>query len=298
MFIRFLILHMVLSSTQGFKISENFLRCNKKEKPYDLKRKCISENGLTDKLCLISSNHLKAIKHDEYAIVDSLYGKEIVYSNGKDIFETYCDKVNSIVVITNPEKCNRDLPIQYMRNDQSNNGFLTKNGIIRNNSLQEKCSNNYETFIKIKNFFIIKFKDKIIIKDEADIIKFELNKKNILFDYFEQLFKVNNIQNVLSFILAITIVSILIFFFSKKIKKDSFKIRNFFFKKREQALDESVIILESDHLQNRETNRKRKSKDKCVRVIDYNIDEVKINTINKATNTKSSRKSNKNNLNK
>jgi hypothetical protein len=185
---RIILFQTILSLIGGFKISENFLKCNKKDKVYDFKNNCLTQNrnSLIDNLCQNYSNQFKKIKHDEYAVMYNPNGKEIVYSNGKDIFETFCDKIKTIEVITNPENCHRDLKIQYIQNDQIKTGYLTKYGIIRNNSLQEKCLNNYETFIKIKNFFIIKFKDKIIIKNENDIIKFEVNNENFLFGYFEQ----------------------------------------------------------------------------------------------------------------
>jgi hypothetical protein len=83
---------------------------------------------------------------------------------------------------------------------------------------------------KDKKLFIIKFKDKIIIKDEKDIINFEVNNKSILFNYFEKIFQVINQQHYSSNVLII-IVFILILCFSKKIKKYILKIREFFVKK-------------------------------------------------------------------
>jgi hypothetical protein len=275
-------LHTILSSIKGFQITENFLQCNKKAKVYDVKSK------------LNLSNQLIAIKRDEYLVINSPDGKkEVVYSNEGDLFETYCNKINAIDVITKPEKCHRDLKIQYVLNDQNNFGFLSKSGIIRNNSLQEKCLDNYETFIKIKNFFIIKFKDKIIIKDENDILKFEVYNKNFFFDYFEQLIKVINQQHNSIFIVIIIVILILGIFFSKNIKKYILELRKNFVQKSKHALDDSVIIIESDHnLQNREIIKKGRSKDKCVRYVDYDIDEVKI-----TKNSRSNKKSTKKNLN-
>jgi hypothetical protein len=292
MFIRIFVLQTILISIAAFKISERFLHCNRKAKVFDFKNKCIYSNGPNDSLCLNNSNKLKAIRHDEYVAFDSPNGKEIVYSYGKDMFETYCERVDEIEVITNPEKCLRDLKIQYMHNDQSKIGYLTKFGIIRNNSLQEKCSSNYQTFIKIKNFFIIKFKDKIIIKDEKDIINFEVDNKSILFNYFEKIFQVINQQHYSSNVLII-IVFILILCFSKKIKKYILKIRDFFVKKTNKTLDDSIIILESDHNpQKREISKRGRNKDKCVRYVDLNIDEVK-----KTKNTRSNTKNTKKNMN-
>jgi len=293
MLVRIIILQTILSSFEGFKISESFLQCNKKDKVYDLKSKCLShnDNGLNEIPCQNYSNQLNAVKNDEYAVINNPNGKEIIYSSGKEIFKTHCKKVEAIEVITNPENCYRDLKIQYMNNDQSNIGFLTKNGIIRNNSLQEKCLNNYDTFIKIKNFFIIKFKNKIVIKDENDIIKFEVNNENILFEYFEQFFKLFNHKYFSSIMAIIIIILFLIICFSKMIKKKYLKIKEFFVIKTKKSLDDSVIILESDLNLHKQTINKKKSKDKCVRFVDYDIDEVK-----KTKTTRSNKKSTKKSL--
>ncbi len=295
MILQLIVISTVLSRIDSFKVSDNFLQCIRKTNVVSLNKKCISQNGSYDVECLNYSKHLKEINDDDFGVVNGPSGREVVYSTGKELYSTKCAKVNSIEIITSPDKCSRDLELRFDYKGQSYVGFLTKNGIIRNNSLQTNCPDSYETFIKIKNFFFIKFRNKIIIKDENDIVKFELNNANILYYKFFEFFKMvynEYLTNVIAFFILMILVLILF----KKIlsrKREFLELLRLFFKKGNNDLDDSIIILETVPVKNREINTKRNRRDNCVQFIDHDFLELE-----KSNNTRSLKKNSKKYSNK
>jgi hypothetical protein len=294
MLLKLFVIIELLTRIEGFKISDNFIQCNRKTNQV-FNKKCISQNGSNEIDCLNYSKQLKEINDDEFGVVNGPNGKEVIYANGKERYATKCAKVDSIEIITCPEKCSRDLELRFNYKGQSYVGFLTKNGIIRNNSLQTNCPENYETFIKIKNFFIIKFRNKIIIKDENDIVKFELNNTNIILDKFSEFFVMvykEYFKNIIVFFIIMTLIFILLKKFLSKKQKFS-KLFGLFFKQKNNDLDDSIIILESVPVQNRPINTKRKSKDKCVQFIDYDLLESEKPKSTRSNKNKSNKQLNK-----
>jgi hypothetical protein len=122
-----------------------------------------------------------------------------------------------------PKSIRYDLELRFDYKSQNYVGFLTKSGIIRNSSLQTACPDSYQAFIKIKNFFIIKFRNKIIFKDENDIVNFELNNTNVVLykisEFLKMIYK-EYLTNIMIFFILMIFVLILT-------KKFIFKKRGF-----------------------------------------------------------------------
>jgi hypothetical protein len=172
-----------------------------------------------------------------------------------------------------PKSIRYDLELRFDYKSQNYVGFLTKSGIIRNSSLQTACPDSYQAFIKIKNFFIIKFRNKIIFKDENDIVNFELNNTNVVLykisEFLKMIYK-EYLTNIMIFFILMIFVLILTKKFIFKKRGFSKLLKTLF--KRNNELDNSVIFLESVPVQNQLVNEKRrKSKDKCVQFIDYDM---------------------------
>ena len=117
----------------------------------------------------ISNQHISLVNH---------YGKDVlIFAYQNQLFLTQCEEGYSIKIHeTSLGTCFKDIPIKYFKKDRiEKSGYLSKNKILRHESLRIKCSNGIKsTEIPINDHMqIIRSQPKrfnLIIKQEISVL--------------------------------------------------------------------------------------------------------------------------------
>lgn len=236
-----------INSIKNFKCS--LLYCQKTNILVDLKIQCSRKTLIETLRCTEYYNQLRILLKydDEYNIINSVDKEDVIFSKNNELYATNCTTIRQIAIPEAINSCTRDLPI-YIDNDYKEIAFLTKSGIIRNNSDAIECSNKKEYF-KVGDTEIVK-KDKLIkffsnLKEHVSLVKDMLetdqgDPKDILDVYTEYVSSKKGVRFVFEIVI--------IYLFLESVIKNIIRLKNKLFNiRRKKQLSENCDQLSEQH---------------------------------------------------
>ncbi len=148
----------------NFKIETIIPFCIQTDEIIDLDS-CVQEQELLKKIiCAAEINELKTNRdqyNNEFKYVYTLNEKKLFIFLNKNIYNTTCSKIDSFEIHDRVESCSKDVLVSSKKDGISNKGYLTKEEIIRADSVPSECKD--EIFLPMDNnrFNLIR-KDKTI----------------------------------------------------------------------------------------------------------------------------------------
>lgn len=155
LFIICIVLSQILSKS-AIEINQKFHACEPNDGINSLSL-CKRDNINLSNDC---TNHLLKYPLDEFIEYPDNSLKYIYKSNEGNFFNTKCSIVNKINLYRNLDSCFKDVLISFIGKNGITDGFLTKNGVIRKNSIKIECFLKSVTFL-IKNLKFVKYKNMI-----------------------------------------------------------------------------------------------------------------------------------------
>lgn len=133
---------------------------------------CVLEQELMKKLiCLSEINSLKVAKdqyNDEFKYVYTVNDKKMFFFLNQNVYNTKCSKIESFEIHDTVDSCTRDILVTFKKDGISNSGYLTKEEIIRKDSVTTECKN--EIFLGLDNnrFNVVKKSKTIEVVEKAN----------------------------------------------------------------------------------------------------------------------------------
>jgi hypothetical protein len=164
---------------------------------------------------------------DEFNYIHLDCNTIVVYSNYGQLYSTMCMLINEISIPFVVDTCTFDLPVYYIRDNIKNPLFLTKTGILRNNTALVRCSQEPSVFSLGKEVVKVMNKTaKINEKKSIDLLKL-INYKNkfsndshnesyTFFDFYFQNFAKNKVFITIRDKVEYIFMAVVVFLFKNK----------------------------------------------------------------------------------
>jgi len=155
----------------NFKIDTRIPFCIQTDEIVDLDS-CVQEQELLKKIvCAAEINELKANRdqnNNEFKYIYTLNDKKLFFFLNQNIYNTNCSKVDSFEIHDKIDSCTRDVLVSFKKDGISQNGYLTKEEIIRTDSVPTECKD--EVFLPMDNnrFSLIRKDKNIEIVEQAN----------------------------------------------------------------------------------------------------------------------------------
>ena len=144
------------------KIQESLSLCKKTEMAIDIPSQC-EQLPIYDMLkCEIFKMNMNIFtkNDDQYNFVKSPNGNIVVYSLNRVLYVSSCITIEEFKIPEKVNKCTRDLPVIILENQTSSIVYLTKERILRYNSKEKTCNDDYEYF-ELSNIQIVRQSKRI-----------------------------------------------------------------------------------------------------------------------------------------
>lgn len=213
-------------------LRNQFLYCEKTENVLDIPDNCIELLPLQKIKCSIFRNQLQILSkyEDEYNRFSSETGDFVIYSSQGELYSTNCTNVDGIVIPKSVDTCTKDLPVFFEIKSLQQIGYLTKTGLLRRDTKQIPCTDDYDFFqlnntelVKQNKFigFVQKYKKYLsFMHTDIEVGKNISQFDNQLLAFYNLNFDSNTLYKFVRDILLILTVIIIIFFTSKNKWKD------------------------------------------------------------------------------
>ena len=261
----------------NLELSSPILYCLKTEEVIDLDASCSFLDNIMAKLTcndvINDINLLKDIINDEYKAVYTLEEKKIFYFSNSKVYNTKCFNIFKLEIIKDIENCTLHIRVKFALNSSVIYGYLTKEEIIRSDSvlspcIEEKILLNFASICNI----VIRKKQVILIgdKNKENITKLNLhenlqtlNKSNLNFLQkinlnYEKVVRYNGLWEFLRDLFTFLMICFVIFLIIKLLRRTNKEflkpfinnlIKNYFENisyKRNEHLDFELVELKKD----------------------------------------------------
>jgi hypothetical protein len=158
-----------IARSEIITLNEKFLFCKKNSSEIGKETFC----GLYPKNCLCYNTFIK--KNREYSILKEESKLNVFFSEEEKLFHTVCHKVSQISIQGSPSNCFNDLVCTFRYENRDNLGFLTKDGLIREDTHTIQCNEKIYYFKTLNNIHhLIKIKKNVEL---MTIIEYEMKKQ-------------------------------------------------------------------------------------------------------------------------
>jgi len=135
-------------------------------------------------MAMIFQNQLKLyskIQNKLFKIKNLLGNEFIIFTFNNNVYIPKCIEVNRIIIEENINICFEDIKVKYEYKNETYQGFLTSENIIREDSQIRSCKNFNTTFLSpSSNKILIRQNNRIKIEESSGIIS--INLKNHIYD--------------------------------------------------------------------------------------------------------------------
>ena len=172
-------------------IEREFSLCKANELMLDATNNCVDLSPYDKLECESFTNDLHVLMgfEDQFNYVNSPRGLLIVYSSSNKLYLTNCTNVSGITVPEKVNSCTRDLPVLLREKNQTKIIYLTKQDILRHDSIEMQCNTDYE-FFEFNNITIVR-QNKFITALKEVKKKVSFYSKQIDFQNFSSIQKFN-----------------------------------------------------------------------------------------------------------
>ena len=172
-----------------------FNLCEKTDVSIEFPKNCLDLPTFEMLKCEIFKNDLQVILkfEDQFNFLNAPNETLVVYSLNRILFLASCVKINELRIPEKVNRCTRDIPVIVSSVNKSEEiVYLTREGILRHDSIDKDCSSDYEFF---------EFSDISIIRQENLIKLIERKMKKLFFFGTNEKTKLqeNNYQSFLKF---------------------------------------------------------------------------------------------------
>jgi hypothetical protein len=158
-----------IARSEIITLNEKFLFCRKNSSEITKETFC----DLFPNNCLCYNTFIK--KNREYNILKEESKFNVFFSEEEKLFHTFCQKVSQISIQGSPSNCFNDLVCTFRYENRDNLGFLTKDGLIREDTHTIQCNEKIYYFKTLSNIHQLKkFKKHVELITQ---IEYEMNKK-------------------------------------------------------------------------------------------------------------------------
>ena len=175
--------------TQGFILKNlNLKYCNSSEEIINTDIDC-SDSEISIDQCLSFRNSLNILAkfEDEF----NFFNNEIIYSKNNEIHIANCTDIDKIEVPELVSNCTRDLLILI----ENRKAFLTKDGIIRFQSVPIECDDKYYFFEILTDEHIIRQNLNVVLVNKNPLLKSFIPLSNFKTHFFTEYDEFFNIKS-------------------------------------------------------------------------------------------------------
>ena len=164
---------LIFKASANLQLEDTFLYCERTSEELKLEN-CMIDKTFNENCNLLKEDDINNWKynHDTFILVAKMPDYKVLYFNNSKIYFTICEIINKILLSTTTNVCTKDL---YSMIERENNKhtlvFLTNDGILRNDTVIEKCDpvpKEYNT-ITLKNK-LIKTLNKVLLETSSSEI--------------------------------------------------------------------------------------------------------------------------------
>jgi len=107
--------------------------------------------------CVAFYNSLEFLKQiqDQFSSIMMPTKKQVVYSLNNQVYLAECKAINEIDIIEKIDRCTKDIFVKFRIEGIAQNGFLTKQGIVRPTSQRALCPTKKTTFTILSETILI-----------------------------------------------------------------------------------------------------------------------------------------------
>lgn len=218
-FLPFFIFILHLYAINSINLNNNFFYCKQvnetispeivceNSEEFGFKRKAKINECITDLNILLNSED-----NDNFIKVFVFGNELILYKYNYIFYLTQCEKIVDIKIEENVKRCTKDLVISYLEKGKKKYRFLSKNGLIRDNSEIIECTRK-PLFYKINSTFVLKLLNKHITKISLNLSRSLIsshfvnnNRESSLMSVYELITDPDfNLLSIFSILLFLTI---------------------------------------------------------------------------------------------
>jgi hypothetical protein len=155
------------------KISIRTVFCKQTNTVIKFQQDCFNE-FINKHECVAIHNNLQFLKqiHDQFSNLLLPTRKQVVYSFNNQVYLAECKTINEIDIIEKIDRCTKDIFVKFRIEGNAQDGFLTKQGIVRPTSQRAVCPTK-------KTIFTLLSETVLILHEKRNIFVENLNN-NIL----------------------------------------------------------------------------------------------------------------------